>query len=59
MTDLIVTGSDVIDHFVVVLVQMLLNQLVTEYVTDVIVTRSDVIDHMITLIGGLMLSHYI
>ena len=59
MKDVIVTGSDVIDYFVVVLVQMLLTQLVTDYVTDVMVTRSDVIDHMIILISGLMLSHYL
>ena len=52
-------GQMLLTIFVVVLVQMLLNQLVTEYVTDVIVTRSDGIDHMIILISGLMLSHYI
>ena len=59
MTDVIVTVSDVIDHLLFMLVQMLLNKLETEYVTDVIVTMSDVIDHMIIIISGLMLSHYI
>ena len=41
---LLFTGSDVIDHLFIMLVLMLLNQLVAEYVTDLIVTWSDVID---------------